>query len=367
MATWTFLDLGSFVDKMTPVFEKLSVYYELSSKKAFFETLDKSESRVYFLDGLIALEELNNMLDQMSPRSVCYLVVDSQTMSDTQEGEINRFLISSNRVKGVIEQNQGMGFLISQFNGVKEISDLLFEVDTDQEYIDDFDKELDKVTKHLSLQLERIKKIHKDMVPKRIIEAGRIGIQCKYGAGESSHSEFWDVFVHKDQVTTVLLSTASSTSLTTVLEEVLSFMGKKNRERRDLKAFYQAINEKIEEPYSLFVMLTDINDLQSYIINIGYSHLYMNGKEVEAAEDGKISKLKFNPGDKFYICSHGMALNFEDEFRMDELETMLKRKWSLDGAEFIDELFMSSKMNKEGRFQKNDTTFMIFEVNNDKV
>ena len=87
----------------------------------------------------------------------------------------------------------------------------------------------------------------------------------------------------------------------------------------------------------------------------------VNGNEV-AIERGELSKMGLRKGDKLFIISPGMMKNYEHNFKLGELRRLLEKKWQLPVYEFINQVFLGAKIDKDGRFHYHDGTGLIFEV-----
>ena len=210
MSSWIFVDLDQFTTKAKTIFVKLSIFPESINSQSFLETDKKEAGDLVFLNGNSDVSRLESLIAKCRDKDFLFLVTNNSELTSQQEGELNRFLMKTSSIRGVIEANQGFGFLISQFNGLKELSDLKFEIETDNEYFEDFESHLNEVTRHLSSQLARVKEIHKQVVPEREITLGKISIKAKFASGENPHREFWDCVKAGNVMVYVLLSTQTS-------------------------------------------------------------------------------------------------------------------------------------------------------------
>ena len=362
MANWIFVDLRPFVDKVTPVLEKLSVYHSCSDHIEFATRQRSSSPQIVFLNGNNGESYLKAQINQTHKEDLVYLVIDSLSLSNEMEGELNRFLLNSNRVKGVINGNQGMGFVLSELNGIKEVSDMLFELDTDRDYFEDFEQRLEEIAKDASVQLKRVKKLHHSLVVPRELQFGKLRTTCKYAAGDSEHSEFWDISRTKKHQLTLLISTENSQQLTRVLDRILLFLDQKEYEKGGLKEFYQYLKQTLDQHFSLFLMLTEIEDMNSLLIIDGSFHFFINGIQVDLLEEGQVNKMQLRSGDRALIISEGMIKNYQKDFKENDLLKMLEQKWQLPVHEFTHQVFLGAKLNKEGRFHYYDSTSIILEV-----
>lgn len=361
MAAWYFVDLGEFVEKVSPIFEKLSIFREEQSS-SHFKLMDPREGGDFiFFNGNEDISYLEDLLGYCRDTDYVFLITDNKNLSSEHEGNLNRFLLQKSSVRGVIESNQGFGFLISHFNGLKEMADLRFELSTDEEYIDDFEQQLNDLSKHLSAQLSRIKEIHRNVVPERSLVHKDFTLKCKFASGEQKHSEFWDAIKTERHLVNVILSTKNSSELTKVLTDVIDFTNIVEYKKENLKELLNKV-ESVLEGFSLFVMVTDVYSKKTYLIVHGNFLVYLNGREVIASRDGKINKISFQEGDKFTVFSEGLIKNYDEEYRLEELETIGKRNQGKSSRDFFNQVFFNSKINNEGRFHVNDCTALILEV-----
>lgn len=360
MANWVFVDLESFVDKIASVLEKFSVYYSSLDQLKFAVRPRTDFAQIIFFNGNKGEGHLKSQMKYIGEKDLIYLVIDSTSLSSKIEGEIDHFLVNSKRVKGVIDRSQGIGFIVSQLSGIREISDLLFEVESDKEYFEDFEQRLNEVSQHISAQLKEVKQLHHLLVPQRELRFGALKTVCKYAAGDSNHSEFWDVVRVQDCQLTLLVSTESSQALTQVLDRIISFLGQDKYEIRDLKIFHQYLKEKLQDSFSIFILLTQLSG-HSVLIIEGPLLAFINGQAIAPIGSGELNQVQLRGHDKFFIVSSGMVKNYTHDFKNYDLQQMLKRKWKLSSHEFLHQLFLNAKINKDGRFYYHDSTCIILE------
>ena len=55
-------------------------------------------------------------------------------------------------------------------------------------------------------------------------------------------------------------------------------------------------------------------------------------------------------------------LNYEEDFRLPDLEKILKKNWRQDQREYFNELFFKAKNNHESKFQQHDCCAIVVEV-----
>ena len=328
--------------------------------ESFLAKPPPSSARIIFFNGDQGGDELKQKISQASPKDLIFLVLAPHTLSPAATREMSSLLLSCKRIKGVIDHSLQEGFIFSQLSGIKEIADLLFEVAADQEYFADFEQRLDDASTHLSVQVEQVKKLHHTLVSQVEVQFRSLKTTCKYAAGDSGCSEFWDMVRTDDQQLTLLISTENSRELAQALDSAILFLKQGHYQAKDLKLFYRELQQQLSRPFSLFLMLTKA-DMSSNLIVEGPLLSLVNGNEI-AIERGELSKISLRKGDKLFIISPGMMKNYEQNFKLDELRRLLERKWQLPVYEFINQVFLGAKIDKDGRFHYHDGTGLIFEV-----
>ena len=366
MSSWIFVDLESFVDKISSVLEKFSIYHTSLDELKFAARTQTGLAKIIFLNGHKGINYLKSQMKHVGEKDLIYLVIDSPSLHTGMQKEIDNLLINTNRIKGIIEKNQGIGFSVAQLRGIKERSDLLFEGESDKEYFKDFEQQIEDVSQELSAQLQEVKRLHHSLVPQREVRFGNLKTVCKYAVGDSKHSEFWDVVRRQNHQLTILLSTESSKDLMEVFDHLIAFLDQNEYEIRDIKAFHKYLKEKLRDSFSLFMMLTSWKGPSVFIID-GPLLAFINGQSVTcSAKFGELNQIQLRERDRFFIISSGMMKNYAFDFKDHELLQMLKRKWKLPTHEFLQHIFFSAKINKEGQFHYHDGTCLILEIVEEK-
>ena len=361
VSSWIFVDLQPFVDEISLVLEKLSIYHSCLDELKFASRPQRSFGEIIFFNAQKGANALRSQMKHVRGQDLVYLVLDSPSLPLGMHKEINNLLMNTNSVKGIIEKNQGIGFSVAQLRGIKERSDLLFDVELDKEYFEDFEKQIEGVSQQLSIQLKEVKCLHHSVLPRREVRFGNLKTICKYAVGDSEHSEFWDVVRRGNHQLTFLVSTENSKDLIQVLDRLILFLEKDEYEIRDIKIFHQYLKERLKDSFSLFMMLTPLHGPSVFIMD-GLLLTFINGQSVGRVKLGEINKVQLRDRDRFFIISSGMMKNYAFDFKDDELLQMLKRKWKLPSHEFLQQLFFGAKINKEGQFHYYDGTCLILEM-----
>ena len=360
--TWIFADLKPFVDKITSVLKKLSIDYSSQSAQDFCQRKRIQSPQIIFLNGNNGKKYLQEQSQHIGQNDLIYLVLSPSLPPDEKTEQIDLFLKEFHQCKGIIDERWPLGLISSQLRGIKKISDLLFEVDMDQDYFEDFEQRLSEVSKHLSDQLKSVKQLHRILTPQRQLQFGRLKTFCKYASGDSNHSEFWDIARTKKHQLSFLLSTESSKDLSKMLSQTISFLNEKQYNIKKITHFYQYFKMALGDSFSVFMMLTDIDTPRSTILMDAPFLSFFNGNPLEMNPPGQTTAIEMKEGDKLFVISPGMIKNYEKDFQTEELLRIIKMKWQLQSEELMDQVFLHSKINKKGPFHYHDGTCIIFEV-----
>ena len=362
---WIFVELAPFVDRVAPVLEKYSLGYLSLSDSEFQEAKhsDQELQQILFFNANRGNDYLQEQLKTTKDGDLIYLVVQTSVLTEQEQDQLNHFLATSrSRIKGVMEAEAGLGVLISQINGIKEMGELASEIEMGQEHLEDFEKRLEGVSAHMTAQLHRVEQVHDQMVPLREFHWKGLKTVSKYAPGDSLMSEFWDVVRAEDCQVSLLLSAKDSKSLTCVLHEAISFLGRKSYGKGDLFPFYDSVKKVLGQNSCLFVMMTQMDEMNCFFMADSPLLIYCNGQEVPFVGEGRLNQMKLTKGDRFFVLSSGMVQNYKDEMMDSELQRILKRQWQGCLKSFCRDLFFQAKCKKRGRFHHHDASCFIFEV-----
>ena len=84
-----------------------------------------------------------------------------------------------------------------------------------------------------------------------------------------------------------MLSTASSKELTTVLDRIISFLDQEDYLKKDIKIFYHYLKETLQDSFSLFIMLTQVENVNSFLIVDGPFLAFINGVPIDSIKQGE--------------------------------------------------------------------------------
>ena len=362
MSKWIFVDLEPFVDKISLLLDKFSVNYDSLTSSEFSLEKKCDFPRMIFFNANKGKEYIQKQLDQTFLGDLIYLTFNSLNLAQEEKEELNKLLLSSDKFKGVIDSTHGIGFIFAEINGIRKMSDLIFESQANDEYLQGFESKVEEMKKSISFQFERLKKLHKLIVPKKEINFGSMRTTCRYIAGSDGMSEFWDIGRTEKKQLTLILSTNGSGELGRVLGTVIDFLGSQKYGEEAMLLFYQILEKKLEEDFSLFMMCANSRNNQCSIIARGGGPVLLNGKLIDVEKNGEIFKIQLSQGDKLFIVSSGLLDNCKKNFSKQNLFRFLTNKWSEPSYELIHQLFLSAKTNEKGRLNYSDGTCIIVEV-----
>jgi hypothetical protein len=233
-------------------------------------------------------------------------------------------------------------------------------------------------------ELERIKKIHKKMVPIREEKLKNLYICSKFSAGLSSGGEFFDM-IKKDEEILIVLSSFKSylgTSIilknlenlrdTAQITDVLleDFLEEIANDCRDV----DIINSENHELFELDLFHLNLNKMSLTSYHFGKSQGLLNDKFLFCGNDlivnennFEISKMKsnFKHGDRFFYFSPGATSELNETST--DIKEVIKKCSDVTITETLNECMYHLKKNSINDFLKNDSSLIFFEVSKNAI
>ena len=261
----------------------------------------------------------------------------------------------------------------------------IIENSTDFDSNETISKEALKALYEQSLnELERIKKIHKKMVPIREEKLKNLYICSKFSAGLSAGGEFFDMIKKEEEVLIVLSSFKSYLGTSIILKnlEVL----------RESKKITDELIEDFLEEIANDCRDVDIIDSEDHeLFEFDLLHINLNKMSLTAHHFGKAQGLvndqflfdanklivnennfetsktrsSFLHGDRFFYISPGATAELSDSDI--DIRKIIKKCSDVSITETLNEFMYHLKKNSTNDFLKNDSSLIFFEVNKNAI
>lgn len=225
-----------------------------------------------------------------------------------------------------------------------------------------FSQDLDLLMQKAEVEMDRARRVHETLVPRRSEEIKGIAFQTKYATGDGAAGEFHDLIEGSQQTFYVLVSSESyliSGALMSILNaekergfEPKRFLGLAQDEA-------QTVNASKKKKAQVEISILEV-DHSKMVLRLHGSELlgvFSSGK-------GRVSLAKeyaLGRGENLIVFSPGFLFNWKETHPKLELGEYLGST-SLTGPELMPELFFELKLDEEAGYMKRDATVMMMEV-----
>jgi len=240
-----------------------------------------------------------------------------------------------------------------------------------------FSQEMDDLIKSTQQDMLRAKKIHEDVVPRRMEEIKGVGLYTKYAVGEGAGSEYFDVIRAPHHTHLVFLHTNSYLASSCLM----GLLNKQKDNAVDPAVFMQeaamevrALNAHKKKPVrvQLLWLQQDNGSLVTRGWCFGPYEVHILGRatpampalenfqldQVEAAR----FELRLERGDRVVVMSPGFISNW-DAGQAAPRPAFLGTQSHLPAPELLMELFFQLRQGSSGDFLAKDATAVMMEVN----
>ncbi len=235
-----------------------------------------------------------------------------------------------------------------------------------QKHMAQFSVELDQVLQNAEVEMNKAKKIHESLVPRRHDEIKGVLFTNKYAAGDGGGGEFYDLIQTPSKVFQILVSSQSYL----ISSAILGILGQ-HREKdfnasafmKDALAEIETINGAKKKKSSVDVLVAelDLNNLNLKLHSESKAELYsqLNGKlTLKKEESYQLAK-----GEKVIVFSTGFLFNWSEGHSEKDLFNFLKTHNKASVNELMSEFFIQLKEGHKETFLQKDATVVMMEVN----
>lgn len=235
-----------------------------------------------------------------------------------------------------------------------------------QKHMAQFSVELDQVLQNAEVEMNKAKKIHEALVPRRHEEVKGVLFTNKYAAGDGGGGEFYDLIQTPSKVFQILVSSQSYL----ISSAILGLLGQ-HREKdfnpgsflKDAHAEIETINgaKKKKSNVDLIVIELDLTTLNLTVHGESKAELYsqVNGKlTLKKDEPYQLAK-----NEKVIVFSSGFLFNWSEGHSEKDLFNFLKSHEKSSVNELMSEFFIQLKEGHKETFLQKDATVVMMEVN----
>lgn len=242
-----------------------------------------------------------------------------------------------------------------------------------------FSQEMDELIRSAQQDIHRAKKIHEDVVPRRMEELKGITLYSKYAVGEGAGSEYFDVIKGAFHSHLIFLHTNSYLASSCLMGLLNKF--KDRPDGLDMDLFLQeagleikALNAHKKRPIQieLLVMRLEHGTFKCEGFSFGAFELFSQKtgfipKGTVASFDlEKLDRARFSfrldKGEKVVVFSPGFIFNWDEQRQESSRDGLVGASTHLTPPEILMELFFRLKKQSSGDFLAKDATAVIMEV-----
>jgi hypothetical protein len=329
------------------------------------------ETVLFHLKDKKDIQEIENFSSKVRDFIVCF---NWDSLDEGLRERINLFYTTHPQVTGLIDYSKPLEFHLSTLSASFKKS---FE---DKLNLGEVSQQMNRIVGRSLAELQRLKRLHEKIVPMRKENYKGLNIVSKFGAGESSGGEFFDI-VKGDKEFLVLVTSSSSYVVSSmVLTHFEYFRDKTSFSNQEMEKFLtdlsldirdRGFDEQDERVVEIFLMRIDLNSLQIEGHQFGEFELKsIKGVHTKSNElpldDMFFEKSHFTSrldrGEKLLILSPGVLRNFHT--RKEELSpSFYSDLFEQSPSQMINEIFFQMKKEVKGDFLNHDATVIYLEVN----
>ncbi len=303
-----------------------------------------------------------------------FVCLNWSSLDEGLQERIKLFYTTHPQVTGLIDMDKSLEYhlplLASSFR--KNFED---KID-----LGDVSQQMNKIVGRSLAELQRLKRLHEKIVPMRKENFKGLNIVSKFGAGESSGGEFFDIIKGDKQFLVLVTSSSSYVVSSMVLTHFEYFRDKVSFSNEEMEKFLTDLSHDIrdrgfddadERVVEIFLMRIDLNSLQVEGHQFGEFELKsLKGVHTKSNElpldDMFFEKSHFvsrlDRGEKLLILSPGVLRNFHS--RKEELPSSFYNDlFEQVPNQMINEIFFQMKKEVKGDFLDHDATVIYLEVN----
>jgi len=244
-------------------------------------------------------------------------------------------------------------------------------------------KELNSLIEKNLAELQRIKKLHEQIVPLREETIKGLQLLSKYGAGESSGGDFFDIVKNEGEMLLLMTSSSSYVVSSMILSHFDTLRGKKNFDRSMMETFLTSIWNDVEKvaaenpkrkaaPPECFIVRIDLKRymIEGFIFGgcefISTSKNYIAGNKWQINPtffDRAWFEVKIERGERFLLLSPGVQKNCKELIDGRPYLSWLRDSLQGEPKSLLHEIFYQLKKKRERDFLAYDASVIFVEVN----
>lgn len=240
---------------------------------------------------------------------------------------------------------------------------------------------LGKILEQSLIELQRVKKLHENVVPLRHEKIKGINLYSKFAAGFSSGGEFFDIKKDDQQIIIIVTHSKSYVASSIALNHFEDFQKVKNANKELIEDFLEnlidecrdldLIDRDTPETLQLDILRLDLRTFEYEGFHFGHGSYFSNGRKLSNENQRALNENFFEEahysgqlerGEKLIYASPGVLQNFDSRGEKGLLNKIILEQFDNGPREVLNEIFFQLKKNNEEDFLKFDASVIYLEV-----
>lgn len=225
-----------------------------------------------------------------------------------------------------------------------------------------FSQDLDLLMQKAEVEMDRARKVHETLVPRRSEEIKGISFQTKYATGDGAAGEFHDLIETANETFFIMVSSESYL----ISGALMSILNGEKSKNFDPKKFLKIAQEEAE---TVNASKKKKAKVEISILEVDHSKmvLRLHGSDkigLFSPSKGELQlsgEFALSRDEKIIVFSSGFLFNWKETHPAAEIGAFLKAS-RVEFPELLPELFYELKLDEESQYMKKDATVMMMEV-----
>ncbi len=225
-----------------------------------------------------------------------------------------------------------------------------------------FSQDLDLLMQKAEVEMDRARRVHETLVPRRSEEIKGISFQTRYATGDGAAGEFHDLIESANETYFILVSSESYL----ISGALMSILNTEKAKNFDPQRFLKLAEEEAE---TVNASKKKKAKVEISILEVDHSKmlLRLHGSEKLGAYSPSRGPIELSAeyalsrGEKIIVFSPGFLFNWKETHPGQDVASYLKMS-KLGTSELLPELFYELKLDEESQYMKKDATVMMMEV-----
>lgn len=343
----------------------------LSNNNIFFAEFSDKEATFDFVENIVSKNE------------IVYLGVDFKKLDDLSKEKLRCLCVNEKHIAGWIDISIDVELHAPFFR-----SELLkYFSSTNVSELSSIASKLNGLVGFSLSELQRVKKLHERFVPIREYSAKGLRVLSKYGAGENSGGDFFDVILSDNELIVLLTSTSSYVASSIVISHFELFKNVKNSTDGKLEEFVFNLAKEVKKsgivagpdlspPLEIFIMKMNLKSMKATGFVFGGFELITNKILYSAGNNFPVDKsfkkdaffnFQFERGEKILVLSPGVRKNSSGIIDRVEMIDFFKEQFKATPESLLNELMFQLKNICKSQFFKFDASAVYLEVDTNVI